>query len=144
MVREFLPEPWDWIRVDHWANYRGKYATFRQRVEAAEAAEAFRLAFVKYARRRKLDSSVIDAVLNRSQDLEASGVTWPLPVKRRRPARPKVFQVRPPKPPPIHLCSISFPTMWDDWDLKFLYYREGTSERICMNDPSKPVVQRDA
>jgi hypothetical protein len=86
MVRNLLGDPDTWLSVDHFANFSGKRAYYRQRVEAAEATEAFRAVFARSARRRKLAEAEVGLILERSLTLELAGAKWPLPRKREREA----------------------------------------------------------
>ena len=55
LIRDFLGTPDGWEAVDHFRNTTGKRLYFRERVERAEASDAFGPAYQASLRRRKTD-----------------------------------------------------------------------------------------
>lgn len=61
LIERFLGAPDGYHPVDHWANFTGKRVFFLERVELAEASDAFASAFAASARRRKLAQATLDS-----------------------------------------------------------------------------------
>ena len=57
LIRDFLGTPDGWEAVDHFRNTTGKRTYFLERVERAEASDAFGSAYQASLRRRKTDAA---------------------------------------------------------------------------------------